>query len=132
MREGSAARVDEFVQAFNARDVEAIVAQCHPGCEVVTLRSELEGSFRGHEGIRRWFDGFVETAHDVTLTQERVETLADGRVMLLGRQTGSGTIGAVGFDAPLAAIIAYEDGLVKRVRSYPTHAAALEAAGLDP
>jgi hypothetical protein len=129
--EGSAARVDEFVQAFNARDVEAIVAICHPDCEVIALRSEIEGPFRGHDGVRRWFGGFVETAADVSLVAERVETLSDGRMVLLGRQSGSGTMGAVGFDAPLAAIVSYEDGLVKHVRSFPTHEAALQAAGLD-
>jgi ketosteroid isomerase-like protein len=50
--------------AFNDRGVEGIVAYIHPEFEATIspkLASEPD-TYRGHDGIRRWFDSFYEAA----------------------------------------------------------------------
>jgi hypothetical protein len=40
-------------EAFDARDTEALVAADHSDVEIVVLRSDIEGPYRGHDGLRR-------------------------------------------------------------------------------
>ncbi len=45
--------------AFNARDVDTMLERFDPDVEWRPLRSETEGAYRGHDGIREWI---AETA----------------------------------------------------------------------
>ena len=41
-------------RAFNARDIEAVIALMHPEVEWPSLVLEMEGTFHGHDGVRQW------------------------------------------------------------------------------
>src|SRR4051794_33520012 len=42
-------------EAFNARDVDAVVSLSAEDCEWLPLRAQLEGiAYRGHEGVRQF------------------------------------------------------------------------------
>lgn len=42
-------------EAFNARDVDALLTLCDPSIEVRSVFSEVGGAvYYGHEGVRRW------------------------------------------------------------------------------
>jgi SnoaL-like domain len=44
-----------FYDAFNARDLEAIIAEMHPEVEFESRFARAGGTtYRGHEGIRGW------------------------------------------------------------------------------
>jgi ketosteroid isomerase-like protein len=48
-------------EALNGADLEAYVAVTHPDVEFNSLIAEAEGdTFRGHDGVRRWW----QTVHD--------------------------------------------------------------------
>ena len=54
--------VQRGFEAFNENGVEGIVPFVHPDFEATTppnLASEPD-TYRGHDGIRRWFDSFYE------------------------------------------------------------------------
>ena len=122
--------VREFADAFNARNIEAMVGLAATDCVIVALRSEIEGAFVGHDGVRQWAQGYFEVAPNVQITLERISEYESDRLVVLGRQAGTGQMGGVSFDSPLAILVETEEGLVKRLTAYPSHSKALEAAGL--
>jgi hypothetical protein len=111
--------------AFNARDMEAYVAAHHPNVEVVVLRSQIEGPFRGHGGLRRMATEAFEA--DMELRVDEVRDCGD-RVLLLGHQHA--IVRGVPFDHILAEVYELEAGKVRRMQAFATVAEALEAVGL--
>ena len=119
----------EFAAAFNERDVEGLLERSYSGCVIVAQRSATEGPYQGHDGVRRWAEGYWELAPDVRITLDQVRELEADRVLILGRQAGT-TAQGTAFDAPLAMVADFEDGLMTLMTAYPTRAAALDAVGL--
>ena len=85
-------RIDD---AFSRRDVEAIVAEHHPDAELNMLRSSVEGSYRGHDGIRQMYRELFELVPDFEVQIDHVNDYGD-HVLTLGRQRG--TMRGAGFD----------------------------------
>jgi ketosteroid isomerase-like protein len=123
--------VRRFGQAFRARDIDSMVEQASEDCVIVSLRSEIEGAFVGRDGVRRWAEGHFDSAPDAEATLERVVAVDDERVLVLGRQRGTVRLGRAPFDGPLAIILEVDAGRLKRLTAFPTHAEALDAAGLS-
>jgi hypothetical protein len=87
---------------------------------------EIEGPYRGHEGLRRMAaDAF---AADVEL---RIDEMRDcgNRILVLGRQHG--TVRGVPYDHVLAEVHEIKSGKVARMQAFSTVEQALEAAGLS-
>ena len=123
--------VARFIDAFNSRDVAAMVEMAATDCVIVAQRSKLEGAFTGRAGVRKWAERSWEWASDARFVVARVVPVGDRRVVVLGRQTGTADLGEAPFDVPLAVVAELEAGLLKRADAqYTTHAEALEAAGL--
>ena len=120
-----------FGEAFSARDIDSLVEQASEDCVIVALRSEIEGAFVGRDGVRRWAEDHFGSAPDAEVTLERVVAVDDKRILALGRQRGTVHLGRVPFDGPLAIILEIRAGKLKRLTAFPTHAEALEAAGLS-
>ncbi len=59
--------VGRFVDAFNARDVDAIVEMAAARCEIIAQRSRIEGAYIGPDGARRWAESSYERAPDAHL-----------------------------------------------------------------
>lgn len=120
----------EFGAAFNDRDIDSLADRACHHCVIVALRSALEGPYLGREGVRRWAESYIEGIPDVQLELERVASIDADRVLVLGRQGGAGHKEGPSFDAPLAAVMEFEDGLLARLTAYTSHSEALEAAGM--
>jgi uncharacterized protein len=59
--------VQRAVDAFNDRGVEGVITYIHPEFEATTppnLASEPD-TYRGHDGVRRWFDSFYEVMDEI-------------------------------------------------------------------
>ena len=119
----------EFIEALNERDIEAMVQMTSPDCEIVALRSAIEGAFVGHAGVREWLVGYLEAVPDAKITVDQVTAVGD-RVLVLGKQSGT-AVGGAPFEGPLATVAEIEGGLLKRLAAFPSHAEALEAVGLS-
>jgi ketosteroid isomerase-like protein len=82
-------------EAFNERGVEGIIPFIHPDFEATTppnLASEPD-TYRGPDGIRRWFDSFIEVmdeirweAHEFHEVGDRV--VVDFTLRARGKTTG--------------------------------------------
>jgi hypothetical protein len=112
-------------EAFTARDMDAYLAEHHPNVEVVVLRSQIEGPYRGHGGLRRMLTEAFEA--DMELRFDEVRDCGDC-VLVLGHQHA--TVRGVPFDHILAEVYEIEAGKVVRMQAFATVEQALEAVGL--
>jgi hypothetical protein len=125
MSQGDVEVVRRVNEAFAARDMDAYLAEHHPNVEVVVLRSQIEGPYRGHRGLRRMLTEAFEAGMELRF--DEVRDCGD-RVLVLGHQHA--TVRGVPFDHILAEVYEIEAGKVVRMQAFATVEQALEAAGL--
>jgi ketosteroid isomerase-like protein len=118
------------LDAFNRGDVEAWLATIHPDVTFAPIRASVEGAYRGHSGIRRFFAENRETFESFHLNYTDIRDLGDGRLLVIGtlhlRARGSG----IETDVPTAAIATEREGMLIHWKDYGDSEKALEAAGL--
>ena len=83
------APVRRWVDAFDARDIEGMLACLDPEVRFHPLRlNGLDGSYRGHGGVQRWFAQLTPLHHDYVISLVRGsgdnEVLAVGELRLAG------------------------------------------------
>jgi ketosteroid isomerase-like protein len=82
--------VREVLVAFNAGDVEGLVARCHADVLIVEDPSFPDArTYRGHEGVREMSARWSEAWANVRSTIEELETDGD-TVRIITRFTGEG------------------------------------------
>jgi ketosteroid isomerase-like protein len=87
-------RINQVVDAVNARDLDAYLALMHDDVEVVSRLAPIEGSYHGHDGIRAWWDSVLGTWPDFHIEVVDVRAAGDdvsiGELRLHGVGAGSG------------------------------------------
>jgi ketosteroid isomerase-like protein len=115
--------------AVNHGDLDGFLASAHPDVEFTSLIAEAEGeTFRGHEGIRRWWNEVVLPLGGLHGGPDEVRDLGDtvlGRVVATYRPEG------VEVRQTIWIVVRYRDGMATWWRFFRTEAEALEAAGLS-
>jgi ketosteroid isomerase-like protein len=126
--------VQRAVEAYNHRDVEALVAEAHPDIEwhpaILMMLSGKETVYRGHEGIRQLMKEIDETLAVIHGELSEFHDLGD-RVLAVGRIKTRGKASGVDTEAPVGYVADFRDGKFVRVRTYLDPTEALEAAGLS-
>ena len=123
-----------FTEAWNARDVEALVSFCDPSIELHSAFAGVGGVelYQGHDGIRRWYRDQEEVWGDETRSE--LEALFDlGEHTLLtfyvlhgrGRQSGA-KVALTG-----AAVVRFRDGRAVFQKYYAHREDALRDLGLS-
>jgi ketosteroid isomerase-like protein len=119
--------VSACVSAFNAHDLDGILAQLHDDVDLRPLRlSGIAGAFHGHDGIRQWLQDLErsQSAHRIDLSA--VQAAADGRVL------AAGTLSLAGASAPFTSVHRFENGLIIEAHQYFSDQAMLQRLGLFP
>ncbi len=119
-------------EALSEGDVEALLPFIHPEFEVTTpanLAAEPD-TYRGHEGVRRYFDSFYEVMDDIRWESHAFHEVGDKVVVEFtlyarGKSTG------LEFGQPAVQVWTLRDGKGIRVELYPTLEEALAAARGD-
>jgi len=114
------------MESFNSRDVDAMLARLDPEVEWWPLRSETEGAFYGHDGIRAWIAETSELfehscAHIERARWEGDAIVAEGRASLRGKQSGAP------IELPVTWLFRLRDDKVIWGRAFSDPAAALAA-----
>jgi ketosteroid isomerase-like protein len=119
------------VEAFNRRDLEALLEELDPEVEwypaVVGLGSEV---YRGVEGIRELFADMGETIPDAFFEVTEIRDLGD-RVLCFGRLRAHGSESGAPTEVPFNQLIHFRDGKATVLRTFLDPKEALEAAGLS-
>jgi ketosteroid isomerase-like protein len=118
--------------AFNRRDIDAFLALTDPDVEFTPLLLKMEGgeAYRGHDGVRSWWQNLFGVYPDFSTEIEEIRDLGDVTVARL-RVRGHG----VESDAPMEQetwqVGEWRDNKVIRWDTFLSEAEALEAAGLS-
>jgi ketosteroid isomerase-like protein len=117
-------------EALSEGGVEALLPFIHPEFEVTTsanLASEPD-TYRGHEGIRRYFDSFYEAMDEVRF-EPREFREAGERVIVPVTLTARGRTSGIEASQEFVMVWSLRDGQAIRVDTYATVDEALTAAG---
>jgi ketosteroid isomerase-like protein len=119
------------IDAFNKRQIDELAETLTADYEWVGafLGTVEGGSYRGREGMARYFSEAEETWRELNISAEEFRDLGD-TVLVLGRMEGRGRSSGVRVDTPYTMIVEFREGKVSRSRAYLDHAEALRAAGL--
>jgi ketosteroid isomerase-like protein len=117
-------------EALAEGGVESMLPHIDEGFEMYTppnLAAEPD-TYRGHEGVRRWFDTFYEAMDEVRI--EPLEILPAGqRVAMSFRMIARGRTTGLETAQEAAAISTVQGGKVTRLEFFPTLDEARAAAG---
>ena len=120
----------EAFDAFNRRDLDAMLALMDADVEAVSRLAAIEGGYHGHDGIRRWWGTLLEAFPDFTMEVIEVRDLGNLTLAEL-RTRGHGA----GSDMPVEQTLWHasetRDGKSVWWRIFRTEAEALEAVGLS-
>jgi ketosteroid isomerase-like protein len=132
MSQENVERVREGVEAINRGDFEAALDRVHPDIEWQTLDAFPDaGTYHGPEGVRSFFQTWLDTFKGFRLHLEKCEAVDNNRVLARFRVSGEGVESGVEVESPpFFQLLEYRDGLMIRTRMFQTETEALEAAGL--
>jgi uncharacterized protein len=117
--------------AFNSGDIEQVIAMAAGDFEAVVppeLSAEPD-TYRGHEGLRRYFESFEDVMEEIHFEPERFIDAGE-EVVTVVRLTARGRSTAISVEQRIAQIWSLREGKVARVRTFATLERALAAAGI--
>ena len=133
----SRANVEMFrrgLDAYNRRDVEAVLDTVHPEVEWHPLLPVLLGGeatvYRGSDGVRELVRELDEAFPDLQGESTEVRDLGE-QVLAIGRLRGQGKQSGAVTETTIAWLVEFRNGKGSRIREYLDPNEALEAAGLS-
>jgi ketosteroid isomerase-like protein len=113
--------------AFRRRDLDEFVEYMDPEIEFTSLVLEVEGTYRGHDGIRSWWNGILEVFPEWQPQVEDARQVGH-RVLLKVRAEGAGTGSGIDVDRAIWQVAEVRDGRIAAWRFFRTEDEALAAA----
>jgi ketosteroid isomerase-like protein len=126
------ATLRKVFEAFNSGEIDRILASTHPDFkgEVPPELSAEPDTYRGHEGIRRYFETFQDAMDEIRFHPERFWDAGES-VVVAARVTAKGRQTAIPVEQRFALVWTFRDGMALQVRAYPSLSEALQAVGLE-
>jgi ketosteroid isomerase-like protein len=110
---------------------EVAVALCDPRVELTSRIAAVEGAtFRGHDGIRRYFAGLAEAWDEWRNDPDEIIEIQPDVVVVDNLFRGVGKRSGVPIEVHLGVVFVLSAGKLVQIHSYPTREEALEAAGI--
>lgn len=129
MARGNVELAHRAIEALNRRDLDAFLAFSDPDVEFTPYTVEVDGRYRGHDGIRRWWDDLFGVFPDWSVSLEEVREIGPHTLAVLrvgGHGEGSGTP----VDQRLWQLAEWSaEGRVVRTSNHGSEAEALAAMG---
>ena len=120
----------QAIDAFNRRDFEAFLALMDADVELAPRLASVEGSFQGHDGVRRWWRNLLDAFPDYTAEILEVHDLGD--LTLASVRTHSHGAGSdIPWDETTWQVFRWRRGKCVLWRTFDTQAETLEAVGLS-
>ncbi len=115
-------------QAFNDRDLDALLAVLHDDVEIVPILAAMEGSYHGHDGVRSWWTGLLGGFPNINLEMLEVRDLGDVTLGVV-RVSGRGAESDTPFDATVWQVCEWRGRKCIHWHAYPSEGEALAAVG---
>ena len=119
------------LEAFNSGDIERVLDMAHTHFEAIVppeLSAEPD-TYRGHDGLRRYFESFQDAMEDIRFEPERFIDAGEAVVTVV-RVTARGRHTAIPVEQRIAQIWSMSEGKALQVRTFTTLKRALAEAGL--
>jgi ketosteroid isomerase-like protein len=121
--------VRRWVDAYNRRDLDGLIALCDSEIEIRSYFVTIERVFRGHEGIHEYFKGLDEAyAHFQLVPIEFID--AGAAVVFAGHVDWRGKESGAGGTTQIVPALWLRAGKVFRTETFTDRMQALEAVGL--
>ena len=124
--------VRRAAEAFNEGGAEGVIPFIHPDFEATTppdLASE-PGTYRGHEGVRYWFDSFDEVMEEIRWDAHEFHAVGD-RVVVEFTLNARGKTTGLEFGQEAVMLWELRDGKVLSIAVYTDLDQAMAAAQAD-
>jgi ketosteroid isomerase-like protein len=121
----------DVFEAFNSGDLGRVIAFTHPDFEGV-VPPELSAEpdiYRGHDGIRRYFQSFEEAMTEIRFHADRLWDAGES-VAVAARLTAKGRQTAISVEQQFVLVWTFRDGMAIRVQAYVSLPEALESVGI--
>jgi ketosteroid isomerase-like protein len=128
--EENVAVVRRWFEAFERGDPAPEL--CDPDVEITNWTEfPTRGPYRGHEGVRRWWDDVADAFEELHWDLKSVEPIDDRRCLTIQRFGGRFRHTGMETDFAWGAIVGVRDGRILSAIGYPSVREARRAAGLD-
>jgi ketosteroid isomerase-like protein len=106
--------------------------ELHPDIEVHSRVAQVMGGgpYRGHDGVRQWVSDLDDAFGEFQLNIDDAQEIGD-RLLLFGSIDIRGRAGQTQLHEPMAWVFEFEDGLIRRMRTFRSYDEGRAAAGLD-
>jgi ketosteroid isomerase-like protein len=123
--------VQQIFDAFNSEDIDLILSFTHSDFEVEVPAdfSAEPDTYRGHDGMRRYWESFRDAMEEIRFQPERLWD-AGRAVVVVMHVTAKGRQTAIPVEQRLVGLWTICDGKAMRVRVYGSQSEALRAVGL--
>jgi ketosteroid isomerase-like protein len=121
------------LEAYNARDIDAMISYSDPGVELHSLLvavEEAKAVYHGHDGMRRWHEDLEDAWSETRFEPETFFDLGEhtlGFCVIRGRGRRSGAEVAM----PVAHVASWRDGLMVYSKVYVDREEALRELGVS-
>jgi ketosteroid isomerase-like protein len=116
-------------QAFADRDLDGLLAMMADDVEAFPILAGMEGGYRGHDGIRRWWTGLLGTFPDFRAEIVELNDLGDSTIAVV-RLRGHGAGSDTPVDVTTWQVTRFRHGKCIGWHVYTSEREALEVAGL--
>ena len=116
-------------RAFNDRDLDDLLAMLDDDVEAFPILAGMEGGYRGHDGIRRWWTGLLGTFPDFQAEIVELHDHGDSTTAVL-RLRGHGAGSDTPVDATAWHVSLFRHGKCIGWRVYTSEREAHKAVGL--
>ena len=125
--------VREAVDAYNRRDLEALMEVHDPGVEWHPAIQALLGGeaavYWGHEGVREFVRDLDSAFAELRIEISEIRDLGE-RVVAMGHLRGRGKESGAETESYIGYLVEFKNGKMARILSFLDPKATLEAAGL--
>ena len=122
--------VREVLVALNRRDADRYLACCTDDIELIPATGRIEGGYIGRSGIQRFFADLGDTAPDIEVEIEQLETVGQN-VVAFERARARGRASEVGGEIDFTTVYEFAGRKIRRIQVFLSREEALEAAGLS-
>ena len=131
MSEENVEQAHRITAAINRHDIDAVLALTDPDVEFIPRLVEVDGggSYRGHDGVRSWWENLFGVWPDFKSEVDEVRDLGDMTVARV-RMSGQGIASEAATDATSWVVTEWRGSKAIWMRVFQSETEALEAAGL--
>jgi ketosteroid isomerase-like protein len=132
MSEENTEVVRKSFDAIGRGDLESLLELYDPEIEFQPLTATRveTGGYRGHQGVRDYFEEAAEVWEEVRPVAGQITT-TDDDVIVFGHCAIRGRASEIETESPCAWVVTVRDGKITRHRVFGSNEEALEAAGLS-